>query len=199
LPSQIGEESSIWEGVLRNIALCGKAGSGKDTVAAHLVAAHGYTRLAFADPLKEMALEVDPFVQLVGGEAIRLSRVVQLHGWDRAKEWCPEIRRTLQHMGQTVRQRDRSFWIRALLRDAVRVPGPIVVTDVRYPNELAAMQRAGYEPVRISRPGAGLSGAAGQHDSETALDAAPMRTLFNDGSLDLLHARTDALVSRLTN
>lgn len=199
MPSQIGEESSIWEGVLRNIALCGKARSGKDTVAAYLVAEHGYTRLAFADPLKDMALELNPFVAYVAGEQFRLAYLVERYGWDNAKDMFPEIRRVLQHMGQGVRQRDRSFWIRALLRDAVQVPGPTVVTDVRYPNELAAMQRAGFEPVRISRPGAGLSGAAGQHDSETALDTAPMRTLFNDGSLDLLNARTDALVSRLAN
>ncbi|MDX2590979.1 hypothetical protein PV343_01395 [Streptomyces sp. WI03-4A] len=174
----------------------GKAGSGKDTVAAHLVAAHGYTRLAFADPLKDMALEVDPFVQLVGGEAIRLSRVVALHGWDRAKEWCPEVRRLLQHMGQGVRQRDRSFWIRALLRAAVQIRGPIVVTDVRYLNEYAAMQRAGFSTVRVTRPGAGLVGAAGSHHSETELDdARTTSAVLNDGSLDLLRARVDQLFS----
>jgi hypothetical protein len=189
---------------LRNIALCGKARSGKDTVAAHLVAHHGYTRLAFADPLKDMALSVDPLIPTEwngGGYAhVRLSTLVQSLGWDYAKGKYPEVRRVLQHMGQTVRERDRSFWIRALLRSAVMIDGPIVVTDVRYPNEYSAMQRAGLIPVRVSRPGAGLSGAAGAHASETALDDLTFTEgILNDGSLDLLYARTDALVSRLAD
>ncbi|MGW1859354.1 deoxynucleotide monophosphate kinase family protein [Streptomyces collinus] len=181
---------------MHNIALLGKAGSGKDTVAAHLVAEHGYTRLAFADPLKDMALEVNPFVTWVAGEPIRLATLVNNHGWDRAKEMFPEIRRTLQHMGQTVRERDRSFWIRALLRAAVQIRGPIVVTDVRYLNEYAAMQRAGFSTVRVTRPGAGLVGAAGAHHSETELDdARTTSAVLNDGSLDLLRARVDQLFS----
>jgi hypothetical protein len=185
---------------LRNIALCGKARSGKDTVAAHLVAHHGYTRLAFADPLKDMALSVDPLISFAGCEPFRLSYLVNRYGWDHAKEMFPEVRRVLQHMGQTVRERDRSFWIRALLRSAVMIDGPIVVTDVRYPNEYSAMERAGLIPVRVSRPGAGLSGAAGAHASETALDDLTFTEgILNDGSLDLLYARTDALVSRLAD
>lgn len=180
---------------MRNVALCGKARSGKDTVAAHLCEAHGYTRLAFADPLKEMALAVDPFISFVGGEPRRLSRLLELHGWERAKEMYPEVRRTLQQMGQTVRERDGSFWIRALLRSAVVVNGPIVVTDMRYENEYRALHRAGFLDVRVERPGSGLDGSAGAHSSETDLDRFRMTaSILNDGSLDLLHARTDALL-----
>jgi hypothetical protein len=40
------------------LAMAGQMGSGKDTVAAHLVANYGFTRLAFADNLKEMCKSV---------------------------------------------------------------------------------------------------------------------------------------------
>lgn len=181
---------------MRSIALCGKAGSGKDTVAQYLCEAHGYTRLAFADPLKEMALTVDPFISLVAGEPVRLSRIVQLRGWEQAKQMFPEVRRTLQQMGQTVRALDRDFWVRTLLASALKARGPIVVSDMRYLNEYQSMHRAGFLTVRVVRPGAGLSGSAGAHISETELDGFPMvARLLNDGSLDLLHARADALIA----
>lgn len=41
------------------IGLNGVARSGKDTAALHLVASHGYTRYALADPLKEQTYELD--------------------------------------------------------------------------------------------------------------------------------------------
>lgn len=178
-----------------NIALWGKARSGKDTVAARLCEAHGYTRLAFADPLKDMALSVDPFVTTVAGQPVRLSEVVKLHGWDGAKSIFPEVRRLLQHMGQTVRERDRSFWIRTLLRSAVMISGPIVVTDVRYPNEFKAMQRAGFQMVQIRRPAAlrcTLADSMSQHESETALDDfTSTLTLTNDRDIPALHLAVD--------
>ncbi|MEW2302583.1 hypothetical protein AB0958_21865 [Streptomyces sp. NPDC006655] len=171
-------------------------------MAARLVAEHGYTRLAFADPLKEMALSVDPLIPTEwngGGYAhVRLSSLVQSLGWDYAKAKYPEVRRVLQHIGQTVRTLDPGFWIRALLERSVKADGPIVVTDMRYENEYLTLERAGLIPVRVSRPGAGLSGAAGTHDSETALDDFTFTEgILNDGSLDLLYARTDALITRL--
>ena len=49
-----------------SVALMGRAGAGKDTVASILTEHRGYARVAFADPLKEMALAVDPIIGRVG-------------------------------------------------------------------------------------------------------------------------------------
>ena len=183
-----------------NIALSGKAGSGKDTVAAHLVAAHGYTRLAFADPLKEMALEIDPIID--DGNAgyrfhgARLSEVVRAVGWDRAKSEYPEVRRILQHVGQTIRAHDADFWVLLLLRRAAKLSRPIVVTDMRYRNEYTSLARGGMALIRVTRTGAGLPGDAGKHESETALDGRYFDAhLDNDGSLSDLHAKIDGLLA----
>lgn len=42
----------------------------------------------------------------------------------------------------------------------------VVISDIRYRNELAAAKKVGAKNVRVSRPGAGLKGAAGLHSSE---------------------------------
>lgn len=201
---------------MQNIGLIGKARSGKDTAAAHLVASRSYTRLAFADPLKEMALRVDPFVfsrpyfEGLDTDDVRLSEVVEDFGWERAKDRFPEVRRLLQHMGQTVREYDEDFWLRILL-DKVKGASlwnmPVVVTDVRYRNEALSLRRAGFKLVRIVRPeptalpltGASaiparrLSDQATQHASETELDTfAADLDILNSGSIETLHAMISA-------
>ena len=42
------------------LGLAGYGGSGKDAVASYLVEHHQFTRVAFADPIKEMALRQNP-------------------------------------------------------------------------------------------------------------------------------------------
>jgi hypothetical protein len=55
------------------IGICGKAGSGKDTIADILVRDHGLAKIALADPLKRIALDVFAFTfeQLWGPSAMR--------------------------------------------------------------------------------------------------------------------------------
>jgi hypothetical protein len=172
----------------------GRARSGKDSFAEQLVGAHGYTRLAFADPLKEMALAVNPIVPTGYRVYVRLAPLVADVGWEYAKDTYPEVRRLLQEMGQRVRDLDGAFWVRALLRRAVTVRGPIVVTDVRYPNELHAMRRAGFTVLRIERPGV----ADMAHESETALGSHLADGIIeNTGSLAQLRAHADGLVEFL--
>jgi hypothetical protein len=47
----------------------------------------------------------------------------------------------------------------------------VVISDVRFVNEIEAIRAAGGKVWRVLRPTSGLVGAAGQHASETALDA----------------------------
>lgn len=188
---------------MRNIALLGKARSGKDSAAAHLVREHSYTRLAFADPLKEMALSVDPLIPMNHLEShSRLSDCVAAVGWEDAKDKWPEVRRLLQHMGQTVREIDEDFWLRELLRKvagAAKLNMPVVVTDVRYRNEAESLRRAGFRLVRITRPG-GTAMTMGEmraalHDSETELDSfAADAVIVNGAGLDTLQAMISAQV-----
>ncbi|MDX3550993.1 hypothetical protein PV729_04270 [Streptomyces europaeiscabiei] len=186
---------------MRNIGLIGKARAGKDTAAAHLVRTHAYTRLGFADPLKEMALRVDPIIDTVGDDygvtEYRLSEIVREDGWESAKDNYPEVRRLLQQMGQTVREIDEDFWLGILLRKvagAEKLNVPVVVTDVRYRNEAAALRLAGFKLIRLTRPQQhGKSAALAAHASETDLDTfAADLNIVNAGSIEALNAMIGA-------
>ena len=170
----------------RDIALIGKAGSGKDTVGELLVQHAGYKRLAFADPVREMALVLDPIVVLAdelgfGETYARLSEVVAADGWDRAKRMYPEVRRILQNAGMAQREVDSFYWLDLLLEKWSTEWSPVVVTDCRFENEAVALRNLGFLLVRVIRPGAG----ANDHVSETELDDFTVyRTIYNDGTVE---------------
>ena len=178
------------------IGLSGKKRSGKDTVGSRLVEHHGFTRLAFADAMRTAALGVDPIIghTLAEGDvyvARRLSEVVTVSGWEAAKT-NPEVRRTLQRLGAAVRAIDPGFWVRLTMTAAAAVPGPVVITDVRMPDEAAAIEGAGGLMVRLERP---TLTDVDLDITETALDswAFPV-TIVNDRTVEYLHARADGLV-----
>ena len=75
--------------------LTGPPGCGKDAAADHLAEAHGFARVAFADPIRQAALILDPYIPGAG----RLSDVVHQYGWTTAKTRWPEVRRILQLSG----------------------------------------------------------------------------------------------------
>jgi hypothetical protein len=173
------------------IGLLGYAQSGKDTVAQVLVEDHGFTRIAFADALREVALAIDPLVgpeagndcgnitlrQLVLGDADHVGI-----GWERAKVEYGEVRRLLQVIG-TEAGRDihgQDVWVNLAMKK-VGIVGDYVFTDVRFPNEFTALVKAKAYLVRVVRPG---YGPVNGHSSETALDGyAADVVLHNDGDL----------------
>jgi hypothetical protein len=165
------------------VGLSGYGQSGKDT-AAGFMADYGFTRLAFADQVRAVALACNPSVNI--SDTIipltePLAELVRIEGWEGAKRKA-EVRILLQHLGVAVREHvDPDAWVNALFRQTS--PGRrYVVTDVRFPNEAAAIKARGGIVVRVHRPGVG---AVNAHLSETALDDWDFDAhLFNDGDLD---------------
>lgn len=191
---------------LPNIGLLGRAGAGKDTVAEILGREYGYRRVAFADPLKTLALAVDPIVHTyadgsgLGVVEYRLSELVDLYGWDEAKRDFPEVRRFLQRLGlEGVRHViGDNTWIylaEAEIARARRDRVPVVVTDVRFPNEVEMLKRWGFELVWVVRPGA----RDGDHPSENAVGPEDADLILgNDGPLSTLRDRVASLVELVT-
>ncbi|WP_406087435.1 hypothetical protein [Kitasatospora purpeofusca] len=180
---------------MKNIALIGRARSGKDT-AASVLREYGYVRLALADPLKHMAYDIDPVVgtQMLGVNApapVRLADAVDRYGWEEVKDRFPEARRLLQRLGtEGIRRHvDPDFWITRCLRAAAAMCGPVVVTDVRFTNEVDVLRAAGFAVWFIDR-----GGADGDHPSEQLGPEHADRTVPNTGPLADFHARIrDAL------
>lgn len=172
------------------IGLLGYAGSGKDTVAEYLVR-HGFARIAFADPVRDVLLSINP---LVTTDGLRLRDVVETYGFDTAKRQFPEVRELLQGLGAGVRDElGESTWVDHVTRrlDALS-DRPVVVTDVRYPNEGRALQRRGFFLVEVQRPGVGPANA---HPSEVDIPVELAdATLLNNGSIAELYEAVDALL-----
>lgn len=181
------------------VGLTGYAGSGKDTAAAGLIAA-GWTRQAFADPVRAMALAIDPIIAAsLGGSGdlythkgrLHLSTIVRDFGWDEAKG-IPEVRRFLQRLGtDAVRVHlGEDAWVRAFDRARNRSVDT-VAPDVRFPNEAEHVRRMGGLVIRIDRPGVGPVNGHASEDID-AIDADA--TVVNDGTPAELQQRVAILV-----
>jgi len=162
------------------IGLTGYAQSGKDSVADILVEHYGYTRVAFADPIRELLYQMNPAVK-DGGYRVQSS--VDAYGWDVAKTAFPEVRNMLQNLGVGARKTfGDMFWVQQALRQ-VSPEGNFVITDVRYPNEAKAIREYDNSQIwRIKRSGIIPVNA---HASETAMDEERVDQIFvNNGTLE---------------
>lgn len=158
------------------IGLHGFPGAGKDSVA-KLLADYGYARIAFADKMREALLGLNPVVIVEGGRGIRLAPLVRAHGWDKLKRSVPEVRGLLQRIGTEAGRNihGEDVWVRLAL-SSVWPADKVVVSDVRYPNEAAAIHGRGGVVVNVVRPGCG---PVNDHASERVLPCD--YTLHNDG------------------
>ena len=139
------------------IGVCGFIGSGKDTIADYLVNLHHFRRESFANTLKDA--------------------VSAVFGWDRtmlegrtkqAREWREQVdtwwaerlsiphltpRWILQNWGTEVCRKNfhDDIWIASLENKLRTSTDDIVISDCRFPNEIAAIKKAGGRVVRVVR------------------------------------------------
>jgi hypothetical protein len=139
------------------IGICGFIGSGKDTVADYLVNFHGFRRESFANTLKDA--------------------VSAVFGWDRtllegrtkeAREWREQVdpwwadrlnmpnltpRWILQYWGTEVCRKafHDDIWIASLENKLRNSRDDIVISDCRFPNEIASIRGASGKIVWIQR------------------------------------------------
>jgi dephospho-CoA kinase len=182
------------------VGLTGYAQSGKDTVAQILVNKYGFTRVAFADKIREFLYELNPVIK----DGVKLREFVDAHGWDVAKVQESEVRRLLQEIGLTARKIfGDSFWINQALNPhiyehpIVGVNKDIVVTDVRFTNEAEIIKSLGGKIWRIKRNGVE---AVNNHVSEHEMDGYKVDSiLVNRGTLDELELLVQTRMGALLN
>lgn len=158
------------------VGLSGYARTGKDTVAGILIEHYGFERRAFADVLRQSIYRLNP----VAGNTVRVADLVDEYGWEVAKSHA-EVRRLLQVMGTEVGRElfGADVWVKQAMKN---LPERTVFTDLRFPNEAAAIRKRGGTVWRVSRPDVE---AVNEHESERAMDNYAFDAwVKNDGNLD---------------
>lgn len=181
------------------IGLSGYARSGKDTVADYLVKNYGFTRMAFADPIREALYRLDPHITFASMPGIKLSWAVDKSGWEVVKEESEEVRGLLQRMGTEVARNmfGEDFWVDYAIGQSWKNDN-VVFSDVRFRNEATAVQKNWGVNWRINRPG---TKAANAHISETQMDNYRDFdvVLENNGSVQELHDQIDMIMENSKN
>ncbi len=123
------------------LGLCGKAGCGKDTAAAAL--APDFTRIAFADPMRNM---------------LRCIGVPDEYMTDRTlkEQSVPHLGISYRRLAQTLgtewgRSLDENLWIKVASHKIMRCHGHVVVSDVRFDNEAQLIRSMGGKVLLIMR------------------------------------------------
>jgi hypothetical protein len=189
------------------IGLGGHLRSGKDAVADHLVEKHGFVKLGMSDALHEAMLAIDPVIwptSTAGYESAeevwRYSEAIAEWGYVRTKEMFPEARRLLQKLGTEVGRNmvGENVWVNIMARkiDDHRGAGhPVVVTGIRFPNEVQMIRELGGRSVWIDRPNLATRGAIAAHASENSVGEQDFDGLIvNDGTLEDLYEQVGAFV-----
>jgi hypothetical protein len=209
------------------LGVSGLAGSGKDTTADTLVGDHGFVKVSLADPLKRIVRDVyaftdeqlwgpsqfrnaeDPRYQRDDGSFLSPREALQKLGTEWGREcypntWVALCMRTAQLLLASpdvmgLKFRPLTYTFKEGLRevDASDVRG-VVIPDVRFKNEIAAIKAAGGKVIRIVRPGAGLGGAAGIHVSEMEQASIPDsefdHVIQNTGTLEELRRAIEEFI-----
>lgn len=260
------------------IGVCGRAGSGKDTAAEHIISKHHYCRVAFADPIKQFSMEVFGFsMNSLWGSSKERSKVDTRYksyctvkgpdaAWKLAREryeefaptWVDYVAKEHADLAFVREELDTWFhWLgthhedsisprivlqtlgtefgrkvlgengwaelamtisRTLLsgKDAYgnyvdyaqseglyicNEPNPyrgIVISDVRFPNEVSAIRSNGGAVIKLSRESNVAIGGIPGHSSEEALDSLDMSNfgivIHNNGHKDALYQSIDMFI-----
>jgi hypothetical protein len=208
------------------IGVCGWAGSGKDTIADRLIQ-HDFTRMSFAGALKDAVAHVFSWDRemLEGRSAEGREWRETVDKWWANRLNIPHLtpRWVLQQWGTEVCRTSfhDDIWIASLENKLRKSNQHSVISDCRFPNEIAAIKKQGGQIWWVQRgpmpdwyPLA-LEATSGKrncleatiamqksniHISEWAwLNSDFDRIIKNDSTLDALHADVDHAINQLLN
>lgn len=167
----------------RVVALTGPAGCGKSTAADYLIRRHGYERVKFAGPLKDMCRAIGLTEDHIEGHLKEVP----------SDMLCGKTPRHLMQALGTELGRNligEDFWIRLWLH-RVATAKRVVVDDCRFPNEAAAVRSLGGVIIELE----GRGGIAGSHASEAGCGTHDA-VVENDGCVTDLYAGVEEAIRR---
>lgn len=167
------------------IGIIGPRQSGKSTLTRHLVEYYGFTRTAFADPIKKALMA-----------AFGLSRD-QVYGDLKEEPTDKLCGRTPRHAMMTLGTEwgreliDPNIWLSAWKN--TRPKGNIVIEDVRFPNEHKLIKELGGIIIRVRRPGYEYDPS---HESEAHGELEYDHEFINDNDLNFFFEESDLLLQK---
>ena len=208
------------------VGVCGFQGSGKDTVADYLVNVHGFRRISFAGTLK------DAVSAIFGWDRELLEgRTKESRDWrEKVDKWwanklnMPHLtpRWVLQYWGTEVARKafHDNIWIHSVEYKLSTISDNVVISDVRFPNEIKSIKDVGGMVIRTHRgpdpewyhaaeivnkgPTKNLSWASNKafldnykiHVSETSWIGTDFDAILdNDGTIDDLYSQINQLLN----
>lgn len=186
------------------VAISGKAGSGKDTVAemiCNLLADQNYDDLEFQNPvilwkIKKFASKLKIICAILSG----LSEE-DMYSQEGKLKFLPDWNMTVRDMQikvgtEAIRDNLHSnAWVIALMCD-YKETEKWLITDLRFKNEFEYLKSKGAVCIRVERPGVKLI----DHISETDLDNTTFDfRIVNDGSKEDLKEKVITLLSHLNH
>jgi hypothetical protein len=182
------------------IGITGRKRNGKDTIGNYLCEHHEFKRFAYADALKEACKSIFNFTdeQLYGD----LKEVVDPF-------WGATPRTVLQfvgtdlfrnNMGKIIPNLEYNIWVKVVekkISEEHRLypHQNIVITDVRFPNEVESIKNLGGRVIRVSRPELNISNGIDVHASEIQIEYLKVdKDLINDGTKDMLYLQLEQYI-----
>ena len=191
------------------LGLAGAAGAGKDTCAQLLVTS-GFVQLAFADALRDevaeawrvdLAMLVDrgtkewPIPALATGNCLDARFVHRMLELGYSPTEPRSARWVMQRWGTDYRRAldGDAYWIDHALQRLMRLRGQgharVVITDVRFDNEVQAVRALGGACVQVLRPDTiALQADTARHGSARLPAGLEAEAIHNDGGLQHLEA-----------
>jgi len=174
------------------IGITGRKRHGKDTLGDYLVKNHEYTKIGFADALKDACREIFGFnEEQLYGDLKEVDdpfwktsprKVLQYVGTDLFRDRISEI---LPEVGQDI-------WIKVVENKILNEPNKkYVITDVRFQNELDFIKRMRGLVIKVQRDVKSEESTC-NHVSESYIDNLVVNaTIKNDGTLEELYEKLD--------
>ncbi len=191
--------------------------SGKDTIADHLVAQHGFVKLNMSAPIREFLLAVNPIIYakpltklqalaaLFGKKVtpayVRYQEYEQIVGGYTEAKKHPEVRTLLQHIGYDAGRLiiGDDVWTNIVARTvaAYRADGVgVIISGIRFANEQHLVREHGGRLIWVERPSLPAPPkTTSDHATEASLNADTFDdVLVNDGTLTDLYRAGEHLL-----
>ena len=196
------------------IGLCGLIGSGKGTVAKHLMRQHDFIGISFAETLKDAAACIFGWDRDMLEGATTESRYEREQTdawWSERLGFEASPRSMLQFMGTEVMRNNlhSDIWALAtekrmldtekMFSEMIAGTKPnFVISDVRFPNEFAMIRRNGGKVWHVQRgplPEWFGKDDPSIHESERAWNNEPMDgTIYNNGTVEQMFGTADVML-----